>query len=723
MQNADTPGTADGDLSSADAAAAEPELEPEAPIEPTIFAAEPAPVFPAPAFGTALRGASALGLWFAFAGLLCGLRSLSIAVLPFILSPGPGLAFREAADGLPIPRLLDWNLTQIDTMISLAKLSGPTVLAGGVVLFGLLLLRSASALNPTFRLLYVSRRSSDLPPADSTSPDSPDEPEPVSENAHLAIGLQAVALRKTLVLLAACCLPIGLLSLVLRTSTTASASGIGSVLNGRTALYVAAGLALWLGFRPDGFAGDFGRLKWHRPTVSLRGLIAAGACFGLVAAVLVHFAFPHDPRAVLLRYQTIGTFHRAYLLSIGARYLFSAAAVWFAAGSLLYVLGRPALSSGRRWGLLALPLLAAIAALGARHPMSPGRLDARLDISPELREAIARPAKTEYPEFGSPEGRHTAHEFARAAGLNSGPDTDLQTLQTDRSFLLFVEDGVVNGRQPRTTIDGLSLTADSANKSRAFLSRRAYKSALSWMAIRQIFDAATYRFDTTTAIDSLLLDLENCPHLRQVDFPLNSLFYICSASPQNLALLDRLADPAHFTFPDRQSLKNMGDLYVRFGQPQKALPWYRRAEMPKTFMRKMETVKPVFHAGTVTGRFTLNGKPLAGVQVGVVPRRLNGLPGLLEPLVMRADREMVLNPSPYAFRWISASAVTDGRGQFELNNLVEGEYLLIVVMPDDVQLEPLQDPSLRVRHAPRPLVLRYESPTAMLGTIRLSHRS
>ena len=236
-------------------------------------------------------------------------------------------------------------------------------------------------------------------------------------------------------------------------------------------------------------------------------------------------------------------------------------------------------------------------------------------------------------------------------------------------------------------------------------------------------------FDTTAGLDACITDMERHPHMASCGATARTMMFTCSASTANLALMDRWADERNFVFPTRESRRLMGQLYERFGEKEKALAWYRRADMPKSFLARVRSERPLYHTGRVEGRLMLNGKPLAGVQVGVVPHRLNGLPLDLERTVLAARSEILAFrpyglfprhcPRPYAFRWISASAITDADGRFALTNLTEGEYTLLTALPPSVQLSVPFDPLISVANAPPDIVVNYDQKSMTLGDIAL----
>ena len=233
-------------------------------------------------------------------------------------------------------------------------------------------------------------------------------------------------------------------------------------------------------------------------------------------------------------------------------------------------------------------------------------------------------------------------------------------------------------------------------------------------------------------MSDLLLDLAHGPHLSQCNGTLFSMFQTCAASPQNLALLDRYADAAQFARPDRESLRQTGELYRRFGETEKAALWFRRADMPETFMARIAKERPMFHAGRVTGILRWNGRPLAGADVAAAPLRLNGLTpemgqivyGYANQIMARRHRAAPpfgpYHPQPFALRLLSAAAKTDANGKFQLQNLTEGSYWLLVRLPENIELISPVDSRLTLRHVSREIDLKYEAPAFDAGNNRFN---
>lgn len=536
-------------------------------------------------------------------------------------------------------------------------------------------------------------------------------------------------LGKPLLMLLLFGLPLGLLWVIL--SWFAGAFGSAGMSGIFLALWlVAGGVALWVGFAREGYAGDFTSTDWGAPDSALPSLLLRGALFGLGLFGLLQWAMPGPLDDLLNRLQALGTFHRGTFAFIAGNYLLRMAGVGFAAGTLLYLLGQANLAVGRRVVLLVLPLVGVGIAVLPQRAVAPSRLAARLDITPQVLRAIPNRWTPRMPSAGTPDGAAAAQELAQRVhlGLVSGA----QTRRPERSLLLFHGDHTYDLRQSLVSEDGFPLDVAARERVRAFLQQRDYWTALSGVAIKQLLDASVTDFDPTAALDVCLQDETHYPHLARIQHTQQALFFVSSASPQNRSLLDRFADDHLFAYPDRESLRMMGDLYNRIGAIPQAEAWYHRAEMPRSFFAMIHQY-PVFHQGRISGRLLLNGRPLTGVRVGLLPKRLNGLPRDMQGLILSVDQEFLgiaqtgpapfspFHPRPYAFRWLSAGVTTDAQGAFALPDLIEGQYFLVVALPSNLQLAPPVDPALQLRNAPGPVVLSAAQPAADLGTISLSY--
>lgn len=749
-----------------------------------------------------LSAALFTGGGFALVGILIHLRSLAETTLPAILAPGTSITFREIVEGLPVPKLVDWSLWRIDQLIDLRDMGDIPRYVFGSLLFGSLWLLAVSILNPTFRLFTripvsplrpeVSRLPEEkidrvpstpteavepleTPPA-SDMPDEEEVPEsvellstdpfpdtrdpktplgnsaPGEANSALTLwALDRVHLEQAVRFLLLIGIPLLLVWLAtggLSQPATLHLVGKSEAFNrawGDAVRCLALGIGLWLGFHPEGVAGSFGILHQvyqsdelltpgrDRPNKAAWGkLFVIGLLFGVGLYLLLRLSMPPPSPEVIADYRALGTFTQTYWNEIALHYLGNMALVWFGIGVWLYVLGRSGLRFGTRAALLLIPVGAAVAASALARPYALSALAARFDATPAV--LATAPANPRYPGYGVPNGPQAGQELAQRLHLK----TVSAPIQT-RNMIVF--------HPIRNTItslgdyseDGIRVDADSVRRVEAYLKQHHYESALSWTAVKYLYSDAAMRFDITSGIRVCLEDMERAPHLVQCNDTTRALLFVCAASPQNHALLDTWADESRFAHTDRASQAMMGDLYLRFGEKEKALAWYRKAEMPRSFLASIRAQQPLFHQGRVTGRLLLNGKPVSGVQVGIVPHRLNGLPKDLESPVLGYGFELTArrpyselfparHPRPFALRWISEGAVTGADGSFTLDNLTEGEYYLVCTLPSEVQCtvsddpDMPPDPALQIVRAPRPFTLNYTNPSQNVGDIVLTYK-
>lgn len=732
------------------------------------------------AAGRAVMGAAGLGIVFALVGLLVGLSVVASTTLPYILQPGDYIEYQEVADDMPVPRLMNWNLSLINALLVLKD--APFVLRAlaSVVLFGGLWLVALPALNPTFRLFRATRAAFAQPVFTLERPSQPAE-EPASENLSpltefsedaetaetpsdaipatetpqespppaaappsedlllaLALKLETAQLGKAVRILLLVGLPLAAVWLLTGMlggnpppqgderafSPLAMDWGIGWALR-----FLALGVALWVGFHRDGLAGDFTASERRLASGALPRLALQGALFGLGLYLLTRWGLWIALPGLLIRYQMLGPLHLRSWNAITGAYLFASGAVWFAAGALLYLIGRPRVASGVRAALLALPILAGVGASMALRPFTAQSLAARLDITPETMQAIGIPYTSRRASTGVPNGPPAATELARRIHIPLGKQPQIQP---DQNVLVFYPQETYIVRQLGLTDDNLTATPDSAEVIKAFLQQRDYQSALSWVGIKNLFSFGVIHYDPTAALTASILDMERCPHLAQTSDIARNLLCVCAASPENIALLDKWADENYFAFLDRDSQRMIGGLYRRLGEKEKALKWYRRAEMPKSFLAQASQEQPNFHSGKAQGVLTLNGRPLAGARVAIMPQSLRATPRDINALLPRANKELIpdhpvlpyfptYHPFPWAFRWISAGTTTDARGAFILDNLTEGAYILLCKLPPEMKLSLPRDPAIHIENAPRLMTLSETTPTADLGTIALTY--
>ena len=707
------------------------------PNETDTVSAPHAPVISVPlSFADSLRMAALPTLAFLLVGLLLGLRVVAQATLPHIFQPGDYVTYQNVVDGLPVPRSLDWNTELLDLLAGLRDLSGVTLPLLVLFVIGPLWLIIARRVNPTLRLFSH-------PPA---PPDPPANAETVagaaktattaraSASAALSTPLEFYGLIKALTLLVALGLPVGAVWILVdwedsptpaTLTSLAPNSGplIGSVWILRLALL---GTMLWVGFHRDGLAGDFTHSEWNPSRRKLPLLALRGACFGLLAYVACRVGLPQHLEDVLIRLQTLGGFNIQTWNQIAGHVLLSFGLVWFALGSLFAFFSPPPHVRSSR-ALLLLPLIACLLAGGLQRRLSPEALASRYDIRPAVLQTIPEnmPYKPDVSSSGVPEGIAASRELASALHLPFDPPAN----PPGRTLVLFDPQQPLLAFQNNLTLDGFAPDAALVTQASRFLQQRDYQSALSWTASKNLFNVPLLRFDTTGAIRVSLQDLAHYPHNAQFAPTLEQMFAVCAATPENEALLDQWADEGKFAFPDRESRRLMGDLYRRFGNIKQALAWYRKADMPATFMQRVGTERPMFGGGTIHGVLRWNGKPLAGAQVAAVPYRMNGLPvgmglpvreallSMLNP-IPRANPNLFppYHPYPWQLRFISASATTDSRGLYRIDHLTEGTYSAICTLPDGIQTTLPVDNRLHITHPIPRFNLNYGQKGYDMGT-------
>ncbi len=713
--------------------------------EPGPTAPQPAPVpvaLPMPATHQ-FRAALLCGALFAAAGLLTALRAFADRVLPHIVVPANSLVFRDILDGRPIQKVLNWYQTSVPLLVDVRDLHPAFVITIGVLLAFALGIASIAVLNPTFRPVSRSHSGDKQEPqqeADSGSALS----SRLRNRAETLIHIDRVHLDQALRVLIVCGLPV--LAIWLLTGTfglspiIAGGGGEAGAMRRELLRYVALGVGLFAGYSIKGVAGRFGILTQaylndDAATPGRPGLLpsetwkaaCAGIMFGLGLMLVQSQTLELPSEKLLLIFHRLGTFNSDHLSYVLRPYFLSVAISWFCMGLLLYALGRPGVPMARR-AIMLVPVGLGLAILPSiRHPLAMEVLVKRFDATPELL-ANAPVPDSRRPGGLSPVGPEVGEALAKQTGL----DTIAKRKPDTHDMVVFHPSGGFQVETTNVTDDGVIADPLKAPKALAFLKQRNYQSALSWCAVKTLFNSANCEFNNTAAIKTGLMDMERTPHMADLGDTVRNLLAICPATPENLALLREYADESKFAVDSRNASKLLGTLFRRFGEVKQAEKWYKRADMPASFMAKFHSERPLFHAGAVRGRFTWNGQPLAGIQVAVVPRRLNGLPRDMEPQLLTYDRELVssvpeispyyslYHPRPFRLRWIVGGTRTTSDGRFEINALTEGEYYLVCTLPSNIHLNLPVDRDLVVQGSPRAFTLSYASGTINVGTVGFS---
>jgi hypothetical protein len=173
-----------------------------------------------------------------------------------------------------------------------------------------------------------------------------------------------------------------------------------------------------------------------------------------------------------------------------------------------------------------------------------------------------------------------------------------------------------------------------------------------------------------------------------------------------LKIAERLADEENFHHGAKGS-KLMGDIYLHFGKYTKACYWYAKAKREgykseKYPIPKVDPQRPFLKEGSIKGKILLDRRELQGIKVGLA---------WIRPETPTAEIKIdSIIPS------IVAATTTDGEGRFYMNNLLEGEYYLVVMADEEI----LPPTSLHVDRMFGKLVVNKSTPNLNLGIIRIS---
>ncbi len=636
-------------------------------------------------------------------GFWVSLRSLARHTLPHILIMDGTFEFQEVRDAIPIPHLVAWNHDVIQWMLRIERLDGGPLLFAILGSLLLLVFQTIKILNPTFRIFSLAQS-------------------PVKD---AQIGTSTLVLNQTVIQ--------KLVLIFIRTMLPACAIWLLCTLfETRQPLlsylirWLAVGITFWVGFHREGMAGDFRQLEFQSIEESAHRLLLRGALFGAGAFLLQFNTYGLPSPDKMQLYHTLGTFHKGFWNQIATPYLLSGMGGMASIGLLMFAIGGFRLRRNQSIALSLLPIVMLVFLVTAKRGQSIEAFAKKRDINQATLAAIPVPYSTDrpMPAAGVPDGIAAGEQLLRALNI---PRPTRET----NPLLFFFPNTTAIAMQEHYTEDGLPTDSSTEHAVTDFLKQRNYETALSWVAFKHLFNIGAVNFDITTSLRYCIESLAKYPHVGQTMPVIRTMLFYCSASKENIAIIDQLADENQFICNDRPSLRMLGDLYVRVGEVQKALKWYRRADMPKTFLERIQKQKPMFHNGRVYGKFMLNGKPLAGMKVGVYPLRLNGLPIDIEPELVHTSEEMMgalfysprfprFHPRPYSLRWVSAGTTTNANGEFTLENLTEGEYQVVVALPSSVSLNPPFDTKLQVKNQPRALIIGYSLPNRPVGTVEIT---
>jgi hypothetical protein len=251
------------------------------------------------------------------------------------------------------------------------------------------------------------------------------------------------------------------------------------------------------------------------------------------------------------------------------------------------------------------------------------------------------------------------HSLAAALKL---PDTPLRRFAVlltpdGRAMLSITDDG------SRDVFTGTCIPCNTAvNRVEEFLRGRRFRTQLASAAYMHLRECAALDWLDTRSIEMDLMMLEGAPTPAAARLLLEKLAD-CRITEDNRRLLHRVTDPALFAWPS-QLQQWLGAVHIRFGELEKGRAYFMNSGMTQAeLVRVLGGITPLT-AGTIRGRLTIQGRAPEAVRVGA----------------LRFDRwrEMAGPVRPHAWRHVTAAVLTDAQGRFEIKNLPEGRYVLVV---------------------------------------------
>lgn len=414
---------------------------------------------------------------------------------------------------------------------------------------------------------------------------------------------------------------------------------------------------------------------WQGGRHPLRLLSAAarGTAVGLLSAVVLFPLFPAGHRIVQTILQSIGSTGEKLWHAWALGWLVVGVMGFMALGMATCLLARPqwAQQQRGRWLPLSVGTLLLLALLQGGFYMQVARK--RWGIGKDFRTAV----------FG--------------ASRSSSKQSQGRTL-----ILMGRRYGI--GYSPMVTITGVEANRQTRERVWQYLRERNFRSYHTEEAFMHLYDCATLDWDPVASLEVAFANAEHCPSQRPIFVELLvSKLSACPVTPETRRFLDKLAEARFFRHPHPNSRRNVGDLYWKFGDRQKAEEWFRRVPVGPQDLQHIKKDPLLLTNGVVTGSIFINGKPAAGLRVGVV---------------LWGNRFELLGARlPFAQRFIVKGVTTDAQGRFRIDRLPAALYALVVAAPAR-DIPPRLD-AVRVTNLPGRIDLGRAHPSRDVGRIEI----
>ncbi|MGV3719620.1 MAG: hypothetical protein ACO1SX_01825, partial [Actinomycetota bacterium] len=251
--------------------------------------------------------------------------------------------------------------------------------------------------------------------------------------------------------------------------------------------------------------------------------------------------------------------------------------------------------------------------------------------------------------------------LARLLNLPASPLPRFALLLTPRGRAVFSR--TADGSDDGTGNDQIASNVKTIGTVELFLAEREFRTAQAFRAFIHLHACASIDWLETRTLRLDLEFLERTASPEAAELLLERIAD-CPITPDHRYVLDQLADPKRFDWPQPLGDRWLGAAYRQYGDSERALEYLRRAKLSDTeFKSAMGGVAPLTD-GTIRGRVLIKGAPGVGARMGLI----------------RAAkwRQLAGYCRPFAWRNVVTSTYADASGAFEFKNIPEGEYVVIL---------------------------------------------